>query len=208
MPCTAPCIKILLCILVLAIAACSSTGSKPKGHGQPSKAVVSQGMMEKNISPQVKRSYQQALDLMRSKKYRKAEKVLQQITELEPDLAGPYVNLGIIYYNQEKYETAEKFFQQALQRNPENADIHNFLGVTYRQQGHFKAAEKAYKQAIAINPRLAKVYLNLGVLYDIYLANISAAIENYLQYQKLNPNDKRVNNWLADLNQRLQASKL
>lgn len=203
----APLTKTGLTLLVIFLVGCSSGPKKTEiraisvsGSNSAQKAV--------SVNPAIQQDYQAALRLMKNKNYAEAERILVGIAQAQPDLAGPSINLGIIYLNEEKLEEAEAQFVQAREKSPRNAEIYNYLGIIYRQQGKFNEAEQAYKQAIDINPRLAKAYLNLGMLYDLYVPNYSAALQYYKQYQAINPDDRNIKTWIADLNQRIQVSNL
>ena len=187
--------------------ACS--GRSVKTTSQPVSSTSSSFFQaETKISSPVKRDYEQALIYMQNANYVQAEKVFKRVIGAQNNLAGPYINMGIIRLKEGKLEEAEKYFLSANEKNASNADVQNYLGIIYRQQGRFTEAESAYKKAIQQKPEFAKAYLNLGVLYDLYMGNYPAALNNYRQYQVFRPNDKRVKGWIVDLNQRMQASNL
>jgi Flp pilus assembly protein TadD len=92
-----------------------------------------------------------ALDLIRHERYEQAQAMLNSITRDHPDLAGPYVNLGIVDVRLGRPAEAERAFRSALDRQPDNAVAYNQLGVIYREQGRFAEARGAYERAIDID---------------------------------------------------------
>lgn len=205
MRCIARWINLFLLASVLMLSACA--GKPEKSISTPS-LVASDISRASNVSPLVKRDYEQALVYMQKGDYNQAEALLTDIVNKDQSLAGPYINLGIIRLKQDDFNKAEKLFLDAEARNPANAEVQNYLGIIYRQQGRFIEAEQAYKKAIRLKPMFAKAYLNLGVLNDLYLGNYKAALRNYEQYLVFNPEDKKVESWIIDLNQRMQATNL
>lgn len=204
---TAHWIKILLALSITAIAACAS---KPENRSFSSPNSVRQSSLvpQGNINPLLKREYDQALAFMKKADYQRAEKILKGIIEKDASLAGPYINLGIIRLKEGNLIQAEQLLLDAQAKSANNPEVQNYLGIVYRQQGRFNDAEAAYKKAIQLNPNYAKAYLNLGMLYDLYLGNYTAALKSYRQYQVLQPQDKTVENWIIDLNHRMQANNL
>lgn len=144
---------------------------------------------------------------MQARDYGKAEPLLLDLTRNQPKLAGPYVNLGILYARTNRPQPAMQALQQAIALNPGNADAQNQLGILLRQSGQMQAAEKAYQAALAAAPDHAYAHLNLAVLYDVYLKQPALALPQYQQYQRLAPGDAaRVAVWIAELKQRMQKN--
>lgn len=132
-----------------------------------------------------------------------AERLLRQVTQSQPELAGPWVNLGQVYLQLGNDEEAGIAFRRAIAANPENCAAYNQLGVLARQMGDFEAAESHYKNCLAANPDWADVYLNLGILYELYLGRLPEALSAYRQYQSLvGEGDRKVAGWVMDLERR------
>jgi tetratricopeptide (TPR) repeat protein len=208
------CNKTLAAVLVasLALGGCSSLPVSSKAPAQ----AADQGAGQPAGQPPAKavelpRDYDKALVLMQSGDYQAAIPVLQAFIDGHPDLAGPYVNLGIAYQQTAQTEAALKAFNKALQLNPANAAAHHQLGILYREQGNFEAALAAYNQALKLDNGYALAHRNIGILYDLYLQQPALAIQHYKQYLELADNgDKRVNGWVIDLERRsgtAQASR-
>ena len=153
-----------------------------------------------------KKTYKMALAMMEERNYSRAHDLFKRVSDNNPDLSGPFINMGIIALKQENNLQAESFFQQALKSKSDNEVVYNYLGIAYRQQGRFTEADTAYKMALRLDDTMAKTYLNLGILNDLYLGNYLEAQKHYLKYQQFDPDNKQVNAWLLDLNSRIQAS--
>jgi tetratricopeptide (TPR) repeat protein len=147
--------------------------------------------------------YEQALSLMRSGDYGAAIPALQQFIEDNPELAGPYVNLGIAYGKIGEADAALAALEKAVALNPASAAAQLQLGILYRERGDFQAALKAYDQALAADPDYALAHRNIGILYDLYLQQPAQALTHYKRYLELvNADDKTVNGWIIDLERR------
>ena len=214
MKCIALWIKVGLIIIVAGSLLVGCSSSKKKNRFSSSTASQSV-FVNKNVEPSrntplvssaTRKKYEEALKLMKVGDYAKAEALFKQVSVLDANLAGPDVNLGIIQLKSQRYSEAEQHFINALGKNSQIAEVHNYLGIIYRQQGRFSDSEAAYKKAIQLNPMFAQAYMNLGVLYDLYLGRYAEALRNYKQYAVFKPNDKRVEGWIVDINQRMQAS--
>jgi tetratricopeptide (TPR) repeat protein len=149
-------------------------------------------------------AFEQAVAALRAGRLNEAEVLLQEITSDQPELAGPWVNLGQVYAMLEKFEEARLAFGYAIAANPRTCAAHNQLGVLSRQFGDFQAAEEHYRQCLAQVPNFKDAYLNLGILYELYLGRLPEALEAYRRYQLLatEPN-RKVQGWVMDLERRL-----
>jgi tetratricopeptide (TPR) repeat protein len=150
--------------------------------------------------------FQRALQLMQSRDYAAAEPLLSGLTQRQPKLAGPWLNLGILYARTNRKPEALRALRQGLSLNPRSAAAQNQLGILLRETGDLRAAEQAYPAALAATPGYAYAHLNLGVLYDVHLRQPALALKHYEQYRSLAPADgARVAVWIADLKQRTTA---
>ena len=159
-------------------------------------------------APKVRRgngvTFEQAVAAMRAGRLGEAETLLQQLTADQPELAGPWVNLGQVYVMLEKYEAARLAFTSAIMANPRSCAAYNQLGVLSRQVGDFHGAEQHYRRCLDEVPNFKDAYLNLGILYELYLGRLPEALEAYRRYQLLAAEpDHRVRGWVVDLERRL-----
>jgi tetratricopeptide (TPR) repeat protein len=191
-------------------AASTKDAAPPAPAGTPAAAgsagpPASPGVPPPPVPERAAQQYAQALNLMKSGRSTDAELEFKQLATAYPDLAGPEVNLGILYVRASRYGDAETAFNAALKRNPDNAIASNELGIVERKLGKFTAAEAAYQRTIAIQPNYAPAYLNLGVLYDLYLAQPQKALEQFEHYLTLAGDNKQVAGWVIELRKRVGA---
>ncbi len=132
--------------------------------------------------------------------------LFEELTVQQPELAGPWVNIGLIQRRADDVEAARAAFEKALQANPQNCSALNLLGVMSREHGLFEESEAYYRRCIAADPTYADAYLNLGILYELYLGRLGAALAAYNDYQVHSTNpDARVAGWLLDVERRAGA---
>lgn len=148
--------------------------------------------------------FEAAVALIRAERYADAEILLLGITSVQPELAGPWINLGQVYVALEAPEEARRAFEAAVTANPYNCTAHNELGLLSRVHGDFQGAERHYLNCIERVPGNGAAHLNLGILYELYLGRLPEALVSYRQYQTLaREPDKRVQGWVLDLERRL-----
>ncbi|HCD34771.1 MAG TPA: hypothetical protein DER01_20345 [Phycisphaerales bacterium] len=107
--------------------------------------------------------------------YEQAIPILRKATEVDPEFAESYDNLGLCYLHAGKLGDAKKSFEQAIALNDSLAKPYNNLGITLARLGELDAAVNALNQALARSPHLAAAHLNLGmVLNDLNRFGIAA----------------------------------
>lgn len=164
------------------------------------------GTPQPEVPAKIKEAYSKALKSMKAGKNRTAIKQFKRIAKLQPQLAGPHTNLGMLYLKTDELEQAQQSLEKATELNPANTIAFNYLGIVYRNQGRFDDAEKAYMKALEINNQYDYAHLNLGILYDLYKSDSQKALTHYQQYLKLTDQpDKMVEKWIVDLQRRNTA---
>jgi tetratricopeptide (TPR) repeat protein len=134
-----------------------------------------------------------------------AERGFAALTKSNPELSGPYANLGLIHRQTGKSAQSVADLEKAVELSPQRADLHAQLGLAYRMNGEFDKARASYEQAIALDAAYAPAVLNLGILHDLYLWDGPRALEFYERYMQLTPGgDEQVQRWISDLRNRSQ----
>ena len=152
--------------------------------------------------------YDQALALMRNGDYQAAIPALKTFIDKQPELAGPWVNLGISYQQTGQRDEALAALQKAVQLNPNNAVCYHQLGIEYREQGQFEPALQAYQRALALDAQYGLAHRNIGILYDLYLQQPATALEHYRKYLELAKQpDQQVSRWVIDLERRTATTQ-
>ncbi|WP_455200028.1 tetratricopeptide repeat protein [Kaarinaea lacus] len=197
---------ILVTLLSLLVSGCAGTGKEaPKSEqAAQSKAAAA----EEKIPPSARQQYDEAIAAMRSGNIAQAKNILSNLNKAYPDIAGPYVNLGIIHFRADEIDQAEAAFKQALKVNPDSAVSLNHLGIINRGKGNFAEARSNYEKALDIEPNYAYAHLNYGILLDLYLGELEQALEHYETFQELAPEkDKEVSKWIVDLERRIKRAR-
>jgi Flp pilus assembly protein TadD len=158
---------------------------------------------ETPVSPAVQRAFDGARQALVAGRTAEAERAFVALTKSNPELAGPYANLGLIERQAGKSADAVARLEKAVQLSPNRAELHNQLGITYRMAGDFAKAKASYEQSISLDAAYAPAVLNLGILYDLYLWDGARALELYDRYLQLTPaGDEQVKRWISDLRNR------
>jgi tetratricopeptide (TPR) repeat protein len=123
---------------------------------------------------------------------KEAEEHYRQAVQKYPQFLRAWVNLGILYYQQDKFETAVDCFSKANTLGAPDAERLGMMAYCLRQLDNPVAAEAAYMQAMTIDPR--NVDWTEG-LVSIYLDDKDwGRAEKMLKYLlSLQPNNAR--NW-------------
>jgi tetratricopeptide (TPR) repeat protein len=146
------------------------------------------------VSPAVQRDFDAARQALAAGRTAEAERGFVALTKSNPELAGPYANLGLIRRQAGKTAHAVAALEKAVQLSPH----------TYRTAGDFAKAKASYEQSITLDAGYAPAVLNLGILYDLYLWDGVRALELYDRYLQLTPGgDPQVQRWISDLRNRV-----
>jgi len=156
-----------------------------------------------DLDSDVERDFKNAVVLMQQGKYANAIAVLNTVIEREKRLPAPYVNLAIANNKLGDTRAAEEDLIHALKLDIGHPVANNELGLLYRKKGKFRAARTAYENAIKAHPDYLPAIKNLGVLCDLYMHDFECALQQFEDYLELQPDDKTVAIWVADVKQRL-----
>ncbi len=193
----------LLLMSIVIISACATTGSSRTPARIEIQEEVGFTITEKaRISSDVRIDYDEALTFLEQDRHEQGVQLLEAVVEAAPYLSAPRIDLGIAYRRVGDLEAAEKNLLLALESNPDHPIAHNELGILQRKGGRFAEARRSYEAALAIYPGYHYARRNLAILCDLYLADLSCALENYEAYMATVPSDDEVSMWIADLRYR------
>jgi len=136
-------------------------------------------------TPELKTSYQHAIQSMQDEQWQTAREQLTTITTQQPSLSGPWLNLGITRTMLGDHTGAETAFKTALDVNHRAIEAYNQLGMLYRRQERLDDAQFIYEEALRLDPDNSNIHWNLAILYDRYLPNPHQALQHYQRYQQL-----------------------
>jgi len=97
----------------------------------------------------------------------KAEKVLKQAMQIDPNRFSILFNLGVVYVKEGQWVEALESFVKAIELNPKDADSRYNCGLVLEKIGQIDAAIEQHSEAIALNPDHAGAKANLQRLSPI-----------------------------------------
>ncbi|MEN8179411.1 MAG: tetratricopeptide repeat protein [Pseudomonadota bacterium] len=204
-------ISLLGCCCLLSLSACIGlpTQKNTLATADPTAREISNNTTaQPTPEPAVTANYAQALAAMRAGDRPKARRLLETLSQTQPSLAGPQINLGILLLAEQDTSTAETLFRRVLEHTPGHPVASNQLGLLLRQQGRFNEAEQAYANALQNRPEYRLAHRNIGILYDLYLQKPEKALYHYQRYQTLaDAVDTEMAGWIADLKLRVERGK-
>jgi Tfp pilus assembly protein PilF len=156
------------------------------------------------IDSDVEDDFNQALNYIKAENYDAAISLLEKVIAVESRVPAPFVNLGMAYSKKGDVVNAEKYLRMAVNVDLTHPVANNQLGLLYRKKGRFDDARKAYTNALTKYPDYLPVVKNLGILCDLYQRDFACAVTQYEHYLDLQPDNKTMKIWLADLNRRMK----
>jgi tetratricopeptide (TPR) repeat protein len=138
------------------------------------------GLLWQSVSPEVAQHAQAGLDARDQHRWSDAIKEFRKVTELAPDLAAGFVNLGAAYVESKDYQSAIAPLKRALELNPRLPGAEQMLGYALLAQG--SAAEAI--------PHLERAHAQeaLGIA-QLKTGNFSGAVKNLEAALAKRPND-------------------
>ncbi|MDC0869697.1 tetratricopeptide repeat protein, partial [Paracoccaceae bacterium] len=120
----------------------------------------------------------------------------KKVTELNPNYADGFNNLGVCLKGLGNLDEAIEVFRTAISVKPDHADAYYNLGNSLKTQANLKEATNAYKQVVLIKPNYAEAYNMLGSTL-LAQSRLDEAIEVYKQAVLLKPNSADAYNYLG-----------
>ena len=125
------------------------------------------------ISPLAYEYYLRGVDLYSTSDFPVAIKMLEKSTELAPDYALTWANLGKAYTANasfrfgggEQYQKAQNAFERALALQPDQIDARIYMANMFTDTGRVEKAVPLLRQALETNPNHAEIHWELGYAY-------------------------------------------
>lgn len=200
----------LLVLLAIFVAGCSQipgrkTAKSPKIGDEGFEPLPDPYLSQTDPLPtEVRQTFKQARQAMEAQEWQIAQAKLEQLIETDASLSGPYVNLGLIHWQQGEEDKAAEAFARAIEVNLLNSEAYNQFAILRREQGKFEEAEQLYLQALEIWPHNPVTHRNLGILYDLYMGRLADALRHYkLSQQLAEEPERQVEGWIVDLQRRI-----
>jgi len=194
--------------LLFVLGGCAGQSTPPAGREPVPRGAMNQtaALLEPSVRPQNAVAFAEGTAALRDGHLAAAEALLRTVTTDQPELAGPWINLGQVLTAQGRTAEAQLALEHAVAANPENCVARTELALTLRRQGDLAAAEQHYLACLAVQPDYRPAHLNLGILYELYLGRLPEALEAYRRYQALaSEPDRRVTGWMEAIERRLGA---
>lgn len=83
---------------------------------------------------------------------KKAEEILTETLEVQPDFAEAWNRRAILYYTQGKYEQSKEDCEQVVNLNPNHFGAWHGLGLCNAAMGNYLEAIQAFRKALEIQP--------------------------------------------------------
>jgi len=110
----------------------------------------------------------------------------QKIRKVDPTLAGPYYNMGIILKRNGRVEEAIDSYKKAISLKSDYAQAYNNLGVIYKDKEEYEDAIEMFTKVKELRPDHQNSHYNLALIKKEQGLN-EEAIELLLKVLDLNP---------------------
>ena len=85
-------------------------------------------------------------------------------SEVAPDTALSWLELGFFYRNKKEFKKAAEYFKKAIEADPKNINANTMYAECLDFDGRKDEAIEQYKKAIDLNPEEKAIPFNLGLL--------------------------------------------
>lgn len=109
--------------------------------------------------------FQQANALVIEGKLDEAIAEYQNLLKSYPKNSLLYLQLGLIYANQNNERKAIEYLSKAASIKPDSFRAHYYLGLAYLQQQNYSKAINSLKKAVELEPKNARAFYDLGIAY-------------------------------------------
>ena len=113
---------------------------------------------------------------MRAGELQRAEASFQQVIALDPQAAGAYANLGVIYMRRKQWNQALRMLRKAERLAPKVAGIRLNIGLAYYRQNDFRNAISPFESVVRDQPDSAQARYLLGLCY-FFIQRWGAAVD-------------------------------
>jgi len=189
---------IVLCLALTSLLSCVMEPTKPSDQGAKQKVQIV------DIDSDVEDDFNAALVHLKAAEYSAAIALLEKVIATEKRVSAPFTNLGMAYNKIGDEKKAEEYFLMAVNIELTNPVANNQLGLLYRKKGQFSDAKKAYTNALTEYPDYLPVVKNLGILCELYMRDLPCALKQYEHYLSLQPDNKTMKIWVADVSKRIK----
>ena len=116
----------------------------------------------------------------------------QKIIRIDPSLAGPYYNMGIILKRLGRIEEAVECYKKAILLKPDYVQAYNNLGIVYKDRKQYESAIEMFTKATEIQPDHQNSYYNLALIKKEQ-GIVEEALKLLLKVLDINPEHNEAN---------------
>lgn len=127
-----------------------------------------------------------AVYLKQGSKLRDAEALLERATQIAPDFANAWLDLGQTYLKRAKRMEAIEAFTQVTVLEPKNGIAWEQLASTTASAGYPEQAAEAFRKAIVLSPKFAGFHMGYGHVLKT-LGDQPASLRAYREAIRLRP---------------------
>lgn len=142
-------------------------------------------------SEQLKALFQRGAVAMQKGDLVTAEASFQQATQLAPDFAPAFLDLGLTELREGKLLEATASIRKSLQLDPHAPNSHLFLGIAEYQSSHPEEAENNLQQAIEEDPHNVQALMWLGIV-ELNTEHPEKAVDPLDRASALAPKDEAI----------------
>src|SRR5881227_3670955 len=110
-------------------------------------------------------AFQQGEAALRAGKLDQAERDFRAVLAVNPQVAGAYANLGVIYMRRKQWQSALEMLHQAEHLVPTVAGVRLNIGLVYYRQDNFPAAIAPFESVVRDVPSSYQARYLLGLCY-------------------------------------------
>lgn len=118
----------------------------------------------------------------------RAERAFRKVVAIDPQSAGAYANLGVIYMRRKQWDQALHMLRHAERLAPDIAGIRLNIGLAYYRQNDFRSAIAPFESVLRDQPDSAQARYLLGLCYffDDHWAQAADTLEPLWGQQSFN----------------------
>ena len=163
---------------------------------QPEKArqLYTEALAIKDDSPDV--HYGLATVCFQLKDLLSASHHFKEVTRLDPQRAGAFINLEAVYNLLDQMDEAITVLRRGIQLDSHRAEGYYNLALVHRRKNQLDLAVQAYREALRVNPQMADAHYNLANIY-YEKEQFGLAVNHYKQALQLRPQWDKANTGMA-----------
>lgn len=142
-------------------------------------------------TPQFQDLFRQGAAAMRTGQVQAAEDAFRKATQIAPNFAPAYLDMGLAQLKLGKLPEATASIRKALAIDPKTVGAHMFLGIAEYQSNHIHRAIEDLQQEIAEAPNNAQALLWLGIV-ELESGHPEQATGPLDRAAELNPKDLNI----------------